>query len=186
MGLEPRLSYSLLSSLAGVYALLLVGVIMSSKGDHKQELDLFFWFPWQLIFLVCIVTDHNPHDLHLYNVATWTQTAIRVVGCVCMTLQTLAFMIWASVLWAQQGSAAPAFISVAVFLLAAQFVIGALMSLVALMAVWMPQFAVPFMHGDDRRYSRPRESASPSPALPPVVGPPRAETELSGFDEGAW
>ena len=151
MRLDPRLAYSLLSFLAGIYVLALIALIMCSVGDTDRIFDLQFWFAWQAAFLLIMMADSNPHDIHLYNVAQGWVIVARFVACVLAAAQTLGFMIWCAIEWAQRGSSAPLFMSVAVFILAIQFCVGALMAVVATMAVYMPRPFVMFMHGNDRR-----------------------------------
>jgi hypothetical protein len=165
MRLDPRLAYSLLSCLAGIYVLALIALIMCSVGDTERLFDLQFWFAWQAAFLLIVVADNNPHDIHLYNVAQGWVIVARFVACVLAAAQTLGFMIWCSVEWAQRGSSAPLFMSVAVFILAIQFCVGALMAVVSTMAVYIPRPFVMFMHGADRR----NPSSAASTDLPPPV-----------------
>jgi hypothetical protein len=166
MRLDPRLAYSLLSFLAGIYVLALIALIMCSVGDTDRIFDLQFWFAWQAAFLVIMMADSNPHDIHLYNVAQGWVIVARFVACVLAAGQTLGFMIWAAIEWAQRGSSAPLFMSVAVFILAAQFCVGVLMALVSTMAVYMPRPFVMFMHNGDRR-----NTAALAPSAQGLPGP---------------
>ena len=139
--ISPRLAYSLLSFAAGIYALLLVGTIMSSVGDVDREFRLMFWFPWQLVFLVVLVADNNPHDYHLYNVAQRSQILIRFVGCVCLAGESVGFMSWMAYSWSHlvnQHKTVPQFLIAGVFLLAAQSAIGLIMCYIATAAVFSP------------------------------------------------
>jgi hypothetical protein len=147
--LQPRLVYSLLTALVAVYALLLAGTVMTAKGDRKQELNLVLWGGPQIPVLVILMADRNPYGVHLKNVVQWAQILLRIVLCGGITAATICAWAFAVALWAQQGSAAGAAIPAAVFILAAQWIVGVLMTLIALAGLWVPRVLLPFLNTDD-------------------------------------
>lgn len=159
-------SYSLMSFMAGFYALLFVSMLCASAADTAHVLNLSAWFSWHVVLCVLWVVGFDPTALHAcvvrYYQAPTTQQqrkrkssspliaapsarflrVTRVLGAVAAMLQTLAFAIWATVLWTRVDTANTAlgrFYGVAAALLYAMSVQAMLIVYVALLSDFDPE-----------------------------------------------
>jgi hypothetical protein len=113
---SERSGYAISSFLAGVHSLLLMVLMFASVGDKNFVLNVQ-WFAWQIPLDVVLVASPIQADFSNPNVSARWHTLIRVLGALGAMVQSIAFAIWATVLWAEQGSDVQPFLPVAITVL---------------------------------------------------------------------
>ncbi len=115
-----RSGYAISSFLAGLLSLLVMLLEIATIGDTHNLLRVQVYFSWLIPFVLVLVADQNPYGLHNISVSLAWHTRVRVLGALGGMVQSLAFAIWAAVIWAEKGSAVQPFFPVVIVLLALQ------------------------------------------------------------------
>lgn len=128
-GLAPRPSYSLVSTIGIVYAVVLALTIASSVGDKHFLLCLQWWFSVQIPLPVLLVADENIQGLHNKSLSYSWLMAIKATATGLALLQSMGFFVWACVEWSSvtNGGQVEPFLPVSVALLASLTLLGILL-----------------------------------------------------------
>jgi len=115
-----RSGYAISSFLAGLLSLLVMLLEISTIGDTRNLLRVQVYFSWLIPFALVLVADQNPYGLHNIHVSLAWHTRARVLGALGGMVQSVAFAIWAMVIWAEKGSAVQPFFPIVISILALQ------------------------------------------------------------------
>ena len=95
-------AYSHVCMCATLFALSLVGIMISAVGDKQQTMNVEVWFAPYILLLPVLVCEINLYNITTDEVAYGVHVLVKLVGLVLALLQSIGFLIWGAILWSRQ------------------------------------------------------------------------------------